>query len=580
MRQPSMIRIARRWTLAARDATAEQTLERELGVRPLLARLLVNRGYREPAAAAAFLGASLSGHLRSPMLFGEMRKAAGRLLEAIRRKERIAIYGDYDVDGITSSAALLLFLREAGCEPIVHVPHRMKDGYGLRADALQRLAAEGARLVVTADCGAAAHAEIEAATRAGLELIVCDHHQNPAVRPPASAVLNPVVADAGFPFSGLCAAGVVFYLLLGTRMLMRESGEAGPDLRRYLDLVALGTVADMVPLLEENRVLVKYGLREIGLGRRPGLRALLEVGGRGTVTVDTLGFQLGPRLNASGRLADARRAVELLVAEDAAVARSIAVELDGHNRDRRGIEDVMFEEADAMIAELPDAADRRSFVLASEGWHAGVVGIVASRVVERRFRPVVLLAIESDVARGSARGIPAVHLFEALRACADLLERFGGHRMAAGLTIRRERIAEFTERFEAVVSSSASADGFVPELAIDDRLDLDSVDAAVLEDLERLEPYGQGNPRPLFLAESVEVTASRIVGDRHLKLALRRRGGRKIFDAIGFGKAEDQPPTGSSIDVVFAPELNRWDGVGSIQLVVRELRKSTENSAG
>jgi single-stranded-DNA-specific exonuclease len=570
----------RRWSLAAGDAAAEERLVRELGVRRLLARLLVNRGLREPDVANAFLGASLATHLRSPMLFGEMRPAAGRLFDAIRKREPIAIYGDYDVDGITSSAALLSFLREAGCDPLLHIPHRMKDGYGLKADALRDLASRGARLVITADCGAAAHAEIAEASRAGLELIVCDHHQNPAVRPPARAVLNPVVSDAGFPFAGLCAAGVVFYLLLGTRMLMRESGAAGPDLRRYLDLVALGTVADMVPILEENRVLVKYGLREIARGGRAGIRALLGVGGVGAPTVDTLGFQLGPRLNASGRLADARRAVELLVSDDDSVARRIAVELDGQNRERRDIEEVIFDEADRRIREMTDSAARRSFVLASEGWHAGVVGIVASRLVERYYRPIVLLALEGDVARGSARGIPAIHLFEALRGCADLLERFGGHRMAAGLTVRADRLAEFAARFDTVVARSSGDDGFVPQIAIDERVDLDAIDGETLEDIERLEPYGQGNPRPVFLAEAVDVVSSRIVGERHLKLAVRKRGGRKTFDAIAFRKAEVRPPPGASIDVVFSPELSRWDGIGSIQLVLRDLRESIRNPTG
>ena len=570
----------RRWSLAAGDASAEERLVREIGVRRLLARLLVNRGLREPDVANAFLGASLTTHLRSPMLFGEMRPAAARLLDAIRKREPIAIYGDYDVDGITSSAALVLFLREAGCEPLLHIPHRVKDGYGLKSDALRDLASRGARLVITADCGAAAHAEVAEASRAGLELIICDHHQNPAVRPPACAVLNPVVPDAGFPFAGLCAAGVVFYLLLGTRMLMRESGATGPDLRRYLDLVALGTVADMVPILEENRVLVKYGLREMARGGRAGIRALLGIGVAGAPTVDTLGFQLGPRLNASGRLADARRAVELLVSDDDSVVRRIAAELDGQNRERRDIEDVMFDEADQRIRDMADSAARRSFVLASEGWHAGVVGIVASRLVERYYRPMVLLALEGDVARGSARGIPAIHLFEALRKCAALLERFGGHRMAAGLTVRADRLADFAARFEAVVAGGCSDDGFIPEIAIDDRIDLDSIDGATLEDIERLEPYGQGNPRPLFLAEALDVISSRIVGDRHLKLALRKRGGRKTFDAIAFRRAELQPPQGASIDVVFSPEVSRWDGIGSIQLVLRDLRKSVANSTG
>jgi single-stranded-DNA-specific exonuclease len=570
-----MARTANRWSLIEPDPGAEEALARELDVRPLVARLLANRGLREPAIAASFLDCSLSRSLRSPMLFAEMQTAARRILEALRRQERIAIYGDYDVDGITASTQLLSFLRELGSEPILHIPHRMRDGYGLKAATLRELGERGARLVITADCGAAAHAEIAEAARLGLDLIVCDHHQNPAVRPPALAVLNPVVNDAGFPFSGLSAAGVVFYLLMGTRMLLRETGGVVPDLRRYLDLAALGTVADLVPLLEENRVLVKYGLREIARSRRPGLQALLEVGGVEEVTVDSLGFRLGPRLNASGRLADATRAVELLTSGDLSAARPLASELDRQNSERRVIEAAIVEEAEQMIAAMEDRDRRRSFVLASEGWHAGVIGIVASRVVERHFRPVVLLAIEGDVARGSARGVPSVHLFETLRRCGDLLDRYGGHRMAAGLTVRVERLGEFVDRFEDAIAAATTSAGFVRELFVDARLDLEELGAETMEDIAKLEPFGQGNPRPLFLAEGLEVISSRIVGERHLKLAVRRGSGRRIFDAIAFGRAEEQPATGTSVDLLFSPELSRWDGYERFQLIVKDLQDSS-----
>jgi single-stranded-DNA-specific exonuclease len=570
-----MNRRARRWKLEEPDAALVSVLERALGVRPLLAGLLVNRGWCDPDVATRVIEASLAKGLRSPMLFTEMGRAAARLVRAVREGERIAIYGDYDVDGISASTELLLFLRELGSEPLLHIPHRMKEGYGLHVSALRSLRERGARLVVTADCGAAAHAEIIEAARLGLDVIVCDHHQNPVTRPPALAVLNPVVADAGFPFAGLCAAGVVFYLLLGTRMMLRESGGSVPDLRRYLDLVALGTVADLVPLVEENRIFVKYGLREIARSPRPGLRALLEVGAVSEATADAIGFRLGPRLNASGRLADATRAVELLASGEPETARRLAAELDRQNRERRDIEDATAEEAEQLIARLPHASQRKSFVLASEGWHPGVVGIVASRLVERYFRPVVLLAIDGELARGSARGIPSIHLFEALRGSADLLERYGGHRMAAGLTIRTERIAALAERFEAAVAAVTTDASFVPELRIDARLEPDSISPETLEDIEKLEPFGQGNPRPLFLAERLEVLSSRVVAEHHLKLGVRRRGGRKIFDAIAFRRADARPEPGAIIDLVFTPELSHWEGFERLQLMVRDLRESS-----
>lgn len=573
-----MAETARRWKLLEPAPAALARLERELGVRPLLARLLANRGLETPELATPFLDASLTRGLRSPVLFTEMNRAAGRVLDAVRRGETIAIYGDYDVDGITSTTELVLFLRAIGCSPLVHIPHRMKDGYGLRVEGLRELAARGARLVITADCGAASFEEIGEANRLGIDVIVCDHHQNPETRPPAFAVLNPVVRDAGFPFAGLCAAGVVFYLLMGTRMHLRETGGPVPDLRRYLDLAALGTVADLVPLLDENRVFVKYGLRELARSPRVGLRALLEVAGGEATNVETLGFRLGPRLNASGRLADATRAVELLTCEDAEQARRLARELDGHNRDRRGIEEVTLAEAEAMIAEIDARGPRRSYVLASEGWHAGVVGIVASRLVERHFRPVVLLAIEGERARGSARGVPAVHLFESLRRCSALLERFGGHRMAAGLTLRTSALAEFAERFEEVVARGAEDATFVPEIRVDAAVTLDSIDEDLLEDLERLEPCGQQNPRPCLVARAVEVLESRIVGERHRKLTLRDAGGRRALPAIAFRWGDRAIP--ARVDVLFTPEIDRWEGRERLQLNLRDVRESVAETDG
>ncbi len=466
-------------------------------MRPLLARLLVNRGWHDPAVAAAVLDASLARGLRSPLLFSEMARAAERLLGAVRHGERIAIYGDYDVDGISASTELLLFLRELGCEPLVHIPHRMRDGYGVHVGALRSLRESGVGLVVTADCGAAAHEEIVEASRLGLEVIVCDHHQNPATRPPAFAVLNPVVAGAGFPFAGLCAAGVMFYLLLGTRMLLRETGGPIPDLRRYLDLAALGTVADLVPLVEENRVIVKYGLREMARNPRPGVRALLELGGVSEATVDTIGFRLGPRLNASGRLADATRAVELLASSEGPMARRLAAELDAHNAQRRGIEDATVEEAEQMIAALPDASRRRSFVLASEGWHPGVVGIVASRLVERysdwsycwQSRASWLAGPREESVRAFVRAAArGRRLARALRRSPHGCrtdDSFGAHRRVHR-ALRGGHRGDDDRRF------------FVPELRIDARVELDALSPETLQDVEKLEPFGQGTPGPSF----------------------------------------------------------------------------------
>jgi single-stranded-DNA-specific exonuclease len=567
----------RRWVVRDGNPEADERLAGELGVRPLTARLLAQRGFTSAEAASAFLESSLASHLRSPMLFREMPVAARRVLDAVRRKEKIAVYGDYDADGITGATQLLLFLRELGADVDVHVPHRLRDGYGMRIDALRMLAEKGTKLVVTADCGAAAHAEIEAANGLGLDVVVCDHHQAPDVRPPAFAVLNPVVQNAGFPFAGLSAAGVVFYLLVGTRMLLRESGDRGPDLRRYLDLVALGTVADLVPIVEENRVLVRHGIREIALTDRLGIRALCRVAAVDDVTVDSLGFRLAPRLNASGRLADATAAVRLLASRDPEEARRLAEELDGHNSARRDVEQVIFEEADWMIQGMPDRTRRRSFVLASEGWHPGVVGIVASRLVERYARPVVLLAIEGETARGSARSIGPVHLFQSLRRCADLLLAHGGHRMAAGLTTKASAIPALAERFERIVEEVTSEDDFRPTLSIDARLPLEEVSSSLVSELERLEPHGSGNPRPVFIDEDIAVASHRIVGERHLKLTLRRGDG-KLTEAIAFRMGERASSLPPVIDLVYGIERDRWEGRERLQIIVRDFRNSADRT--
>ncbi|GIW41300.1 MAG: single-stranded-DNA-specific exonuclease RecJ [Candidatus Binatia bacterium] len=552
---------AARWVVRRGNPTKEEVLCRELGVRPKLARLLVGRGHDTPEKASAFLEAKLSTQLRSPMLFRDMERAADRVVRALTSGERIGVFGDYDVDGIAGSAILVGFLRALGHDPALYIPHRLREGYGLSERGLRALAAEGVRLVVTVDCGGASHREIAFAAEAGMDVIVCDHHQVSETRLPALAVLNPVEPDAGFPFSGLCGAGVAFYLALGVRMRLRELGWSPlPDLRRFLDLVTLGTVADIVPMVEENRVLVRYGLREIEKSLRPGLAALKDVSGVSSVNTGVVGFRLAPRLNAGGRLADATRGVELLVTPDAERARELARALDEENRARQRIEDEILTEALAML-EARDPRERRTIVLGSPDWHPGVVGIVASRLVDRFYRPTVLVGIDAarGLGRGSCRSIPAVDVYAALRKCASLLEGFGGHKMAAGLSIRPEKLEEFGERFEKAVREATSPEDFVPRTLVDDELRAEEVASALVEDLEQLEPFGPGNPEPVFLLRGAEVVSRRVVGSNHLRLFLRQ--GEHALSAIGFGMAElGELESGSTVDVLGVPERDDWSG--------------------
>ena len=562
----------RRWRLVP-QCEGGVALAAALGASPLIGQLLVNRGVSDPAQATTFLDARLDQQLRSPMLFRDMARASERLADALSRGERIGIYGDYDVDGVSGSALLVRFLRAVGArpDPVVHIPHRLREGYGLSAPGIERLAAAGARVMITVDCGAVSHREIALANERGMDVIVCDHHQVAETRPPALAVINPIEADAGFPFSGLCGTGVAFYLALGTRMRLRERGGPVPDMRKLLDLVALGTLADLVPVVEENRVLVKYGLRELAGSDHPGIAALKRVAGVTQVNSGAVGFRLAPRLNAGGRLDDATRSLELLTTSDAAEADRLAASLDEENRARQVIEREMVDEAVAQIEAAGGLGERRSVVLASAAFHPGVVGIVASRIVERYYRPTVLIAAEAGgLGRGSGRSIAGVDLYAALAGCRDLLERFGGHRAAAGLTIRLERVAELAQRFDAEIAARTTAEDFVPQVRVDAELPLRAVDAGCLSDLERLEPFGTGNPEPLFLTRRVRVRERRIVGEHHLKLALEQGG--RVIQAIGFGMGDLSVAAGDDIDVLYGVMANEWNGRISAELRIKDLR--------
>ncbi len=575
----------RRWVMRTPDPAQVEALlasaqSGALALSPLLACLLINRGIDTPEKAATFLSPSLREGLRSPLLFPDMPRATERLLRARAGGERVCVYGDYDVDGVTGSSQLLLFLRELGMQPDLYIPHRTREGYGLNAQAVKLIADRGTKVMVTADCGATAHTEISLAQSLGIDVIVCDHHHVPEQRPPAYAVLNPLEKECAFSFTGLSGAGVVFYLLMGLRMRLREQGEEQvPDLRRYLDLVTLGTVADLVPLVEENRVLVTHGLKEIERSRRPGIQALKEVSGDAEVSSSYIGFRLGPRLNAGGRLAEAQKAVELLTTTDGERARALAADLDQENRARQGIEEQILNQAVAMVGAWPDLAERRSIVLASAEWHPGVIGIVASRLVERFHRPTFLIALDNGRGKGSGRSPKTFHLYEGLKACADLLDGYGGHRQAAGLAIKADQVAALAERFEAVARSRLSVADLVPVSEVDAEMDLSLLSAQTVAEVRRLEPYGQGNPEPIFLAHEARVVALRIVGGNpllgkpgHLKLVLRSPHGGRPADAIGFGMADLPIEQGGRINILYTPQINVWNGAASLQLRLRDLR--------
>jgi single-stranded-DNA-specific exonuclease len=567
--------VRRRWCLAKPQETEAARLCGELGVSPLLAALLVNRGIVEPAAADGFLRARLAEHLRSPMLFRDMAAACERLARALRQGERIGIHGDYDVDGVSGSALLVRYFRALGSEPAVHIPHRLNEGYGLKEIGVRALSGQGARVMITVDCGGVNHEEIRLAAQLGMDVIVCDHHQVSDTPLPAHAVLNPIEEGCGFPFRGLCGAGIAFYLAAGLRMVLRESGTARlPDLKRLLDLVALGTIADVVPVVEENRVLVKHGLREIEHSTAPGVVALKAVSGVSRMSTGAIGFRLAPRLNAGGRLADARRSLELLTTDDRAVAERLAVALDEDNRARQRIEREAVDEAVARVEEAGDGERRHCIVLASPDWHPGVVGIVAARLVDRYHRPTVLIAVDAETAsgRGSGRSIQGVNLHGALRQCEDLMLGFGGHPMAVGMTIDPARVDELADRLESILAGTTAAETLVPSKRIDAELPLRLVDERVLGDLDQLEPYGPSNPEPTFLARQVRVLSRGVVGSSHLKLFLQDGGAR--LSAIGFGMADREVAAGDEIEILYRPRLSEWGDRRTLEVELRDLRRA------
>ena len=521
------------WTWPAPvDGHSAAALAGELGVPIPVAELLVRRGFETPGRARAFLDPSLD-QLHDPFLMRDMETAVARIESALASGEKIVVYGDYDVDGITATALLVRYLRWRGAAVEYYIPHRVEDGYGLSLDGVSALVERGARLIITCDCAVTAVAEILAARHAGLDVIVTDHHEPGPAIPAAVAVLDPKREDCGYPDHNLAAVGVAFKLC---EALEISAGRNRDTLRRGLDLVALGTIADLVPVTGENRVLIRYGLEMLARTRNAGLRALLErteLAGQ-KPTAWQVGFVLAPRINAVGRMDAAVRGVELLLSDDPAEAERIAGTLEEVNSSRQAADRNLLVEALALIESTYDPGVDRAIVLAGKDWHPGVIGIVASRVVERFHRPTVMIALDADGrGRGSARSVSGFHLLEALTACAAHLDAFGGHRYAAGLAIRDDRVDGFRAAFQGYARERLDARSLLPTLTIDLELTLEAIDAPLYQALGRFGPYGPGNPEPVVALSEVSARGyPRIVGEDHLKMLVARNGA--TLDTIGF----------------------------------------------
>ena len=568
----------RQWMLRhpAIDDSAANDYAQQLGVPSLVARLLIGRQFSIDSARR-FLAVRLAD-LPDPFLLPDMAIAVKRLHAAIEHGEKIAVHGDYDVDGIAGTVLLTAVLGTFGAAVEYHIPLRLRDGYGLSAEAIKDAAGRGVTVVVSVDCGVSAHEEADLARQHGIDLVITDHHQPPSTLPEAVAVINPQRQDSEFPFRPLAGVGVAFFLLIALRKTLRESGWFGerpePDLRDYLDLVALGTIADLVPLLGVNRTMARHGLRLIENGPRIGLRALKQVASVKNVTSGVVGFQLAPRLNAAGRMEDAALGVELLLEEDMVRALNTARYLDQCNRTRQELEKQTLNEAEVAVASLT-GQHTHAIVLSGEGWHPGVIGIVASRLVERYHRPTVLVALDGEQGKGSARSIRGYHLYQGLQACADYLMAFGGHEMAAGMSIRKEELPAFASALEAHARAELDDDDLLPKLRHDGTVLLEEIDLEALRQLESMAPFGMENPEPLMVVESVRAMRVQEVKGGHLRFTVCQ--GAFSHPAIAFGMQGRKEEFQGEIDLLVAPQINDYQGRQTVQLRVKDVRPSANS---
>jgi single-stranded-DNA-specific exonuclease len=567
----------KRWVFAPADRTASARLAHSLQVSDLTATLLVNRGVREPADARGFLKPELSA-LINPEKFNDMPRAVDRLEAAVRAREKIAIFGDYDVDGTSGTAILLKLFALLECPATYRVPHRVADGYGLNAGAVQAFGAEGAKVLVTIDCGTNDAEEIALARSLGMDVIILDHHEPAAEMATATAIINPKLRDSTYGFTGICSAGISFKMAwaLADRMgAKRRPGFEGFILDA-MGLAALGTIADVCPLIGENRIYVRYGLDALRACRGKGLRSLLSLARLEEKVIDTfdVSFKLAPRLNALGRIGTAMDCVDLLVSDDEKRIGEILSLLEKSNRHRKGIEDEMFEQAIAQVES--EGGPGSAIILADARWHVGVVGIVAARLVDRFYRPAFVMAIdENGVARGSARSIGGLALHEALAVCGEHLITHGGHAMAAGLSLKAENLEAFRRKMDRHVARLLTGETLMPKLDVDDEVPIGAVTRPVVRELERLAPHGAGNPVPVLVSSHVKVAGEpRLMGKKndHLSMFLQQDG--KSIRAVGFGMGELLEPIkrARSVSVAFTPQLNSWQGTESVELHLKDVK--------
>ncbi|MDZ7625326.1 MAG: single-stranded-DNA-specific exonuclease RecJ [Ignavibacteriaceae bacterium] len=558
------------------DELSVQRLTDSLNISPILARLLVLRDIKTFNQAKQFFRPSLDS-IHDPFLMDEMESATTRVITALTENQKICIYGDYDVDGTCATALLYMFLKELDANVEFYIPRRLEEGYGLSTAAIDIVKEKGTNLMIAVDCGITAITETDYANSLGIDVIICDHHQPKEEIPKAFAVLDPLKPGCSYPFKYLSGAGVAFKLAQG---LCERIGKRGLPLK-YLDLVALAGAADIVPLIDENRILVNEGLNQVNLNPRPGIEALIEMGRlqTGQLTSGQIVFTLAPRINAVGRLGDAERAVNLLIATNKKDALKLAEVLETENYERRKIDVDTFEAAKELVDSQIDLDEELAIVLHSEHWHPGVIGIVASRLVEKYYRPSVLLTTIDGIAKGSARSINGFNIYEALQKCNDLLLHFGGHQAAAGLALEVDKIDEFRIRLNEVLKSSITSEDLSEEISIDSKIRFSEITPKFLRILEQFSPFGPGNLRPVFLSESVHIAnVPRIVGNNHLVANFKQSGTDKVFDAIGFNMGDHYDmikQNNCELDIIFSVDKTIRDSRIFPQLKLKDIKAKT-----
>ncbi|HKJ04303.1 MAG TPA: single-stranded-DNA-specific exonuclease RecJ [Geopsychrobacteraceae bacterium] len=568
------------WQLRGENPAADQLQKIALGldVDHLTARALLFRGINSVAAGREFLEARLQS-LPDPDLLPDMAIATGRIEQALRDGEKIAVHGDYDVDGISGCSLLVESLRLLGGEVEYHIPLRLTEGYGLSADAIRKAFDNGCRVLISVDCGVSAVDEADLASELGLDLIITDHHQPSEHLPVCLALINPHLPGNRFPWADLSGVGVAFFMLAGLRRRLRESSyftmSQEPDLRQVLDLVALGTIADIVPLGGVNRILVRAGLDRLEHSSRPGIQALKKVSAVKEVSCGAVGFRLAPRLNAAGRLEDAALGVELLLTDQPKQAEQLATMLDGFNRERQTIEQQTLEQAIEIVERQP-SMEFYTLVLADDRWHSGVIGIVASRLVERYHCPVVMIALADGQGKGSARSIRNFHLYQALQGCESTLLGYGGHAMAAGLSIDQGQVEEFRRQIDDYARQTLSHQDLLPKLLYDGETELKTLTLKQVRELERLSPFGAGNPQPAFVSRQVEILSPKIVGATHLRFDVEQQGTR--ISCIAFGMADRINTLPAITDILYRVGINSWRGKDSVQLQISDFCAAKQKS--